>query len=228
MTGRRAMHIDFLIEDASGKIMLDGMLGSLLPPSSGVTWKVHSYRGVGHIPAKGTCDPETIRSRALLDNVPRILAGIGAASKSSGFAWAVVVVCDLDKKNQATFAAQLQGLLSGIPDAPPTRFCLAIEEGEAWLLGDVPAILKAYPKANRAILKGYSNDSICGSWELLAEAVYPGGAHALKVNGYHAVGTEKCNWAKSITLHMDLPNNKSPSFKSFVSAVMQLSRKDFV
>ena len=63
------------------------------------------------------------------------------------------------------------------------RFCLAIEEGEAWLLGDIPAIKKAYPQARDAVLNGYGNDSICGTWELLADAVVRGGSTALDKEG---------------------------------------------
>ena len=48
---------------------------------------------------------------------------------------------------------------------------MAIEEGEAWLLGDIPAIQSVYPNAKNAVLNGYENDSICGTWEKLADAV---------------------------------------------------------
>lgn len=100
---------------------------------------------------------------------------------------------------------------------------VAIEEGEAWLLGDISAVRTAYPKANTNILKGYSNDSICGTWEKLADAVYPGGAAALSLRGWQAIGAEKTVWAASITPHMDVHHNDSPSFKNLKSELIALT-----
>jgi hypothetical protein len=82
-------------------------------------------------------------------------------------------------------------------------------------LGDLRAVLAAYPKAVKAILESYKNDSICGTWEILADAIYPGGRKALVRNGWQAVGKEKSIWAESISRHMDVESNKSPSFCSF-------------
>jgi hypothetical protein len=107
-----------------------------------------------------------------------------------------------------------------------TRFCLAIEEGEAWLLGDIPAVKQAYPKAKGAVLQTYENDSICGTWELLADAVYEGGAKALKDKGWMAVGVEKSRWASEITPLMDVAGNKSPSFRSFCACLTTVIASD--
>ena len=43
----------------------------------------------------------------------------------------------------------------------------AIEESEAWLLGDREALIAAYPDINLEILDTYVQDSQCGTWELL-------------------------------------------------------------
>lgn len=53
------------------------------------------------------------------------------------------------------------------------------EEIEAWLLGDRHALLSAYPHAKMHVLNTYVQDSICGTWEVLADAVYPGGTSKL-------------------------------------------------
>ncbi|MDR1379590.1 MAG: AAA family ATPase [Synergistaceae bacterium] len=87
-----------------------------------------------------------------------------------------------------------------------------IEEGEAWFLGGIPAIKSAYPSAKDAILTAYVNDSICGTWECLANAVYKGGAVALSAKGWQAVGKEKSQWAERISPKMNVDNNMSPSF----------------
>lgn len=89
----------------------------------------------------------------------------------------------------------------------------AIEEGEAWLLGDRQAVREAYPRAKEAVLATYVQDSICGTWEKLADAVHPGGATKLRERGWQAIGAEKSSWASSIAPHMDVQRNVSPSFQ---------------
>ena len=102
-------------------------------------------------------------------------------------------------------------------------FCIAIEEGEAWLLGDIFAIKAAYPKAQDNVLNGYENDSICGTWELLADAVFNNGSDALKKQGWQAVGRAKSAWAENIAPHMDVDANASPSFRYFRDKVRDLT-----
>ena len=216
------MFVNFLIEDASGKKMLDILLPKLLPQEQGIAYKVHSYKGVGRIPAKGSVSVDKIRARALLDNLPKIIGGLGNVALKSGFEMAVVVVCDLDRNDHGEFLNQLKGVLRYVINPPPTYFCLAIEEGEAWLLGDMPAIRTAFSHCKVAVLRKYRNDSICGTWELLANAVEPGGAAALKKGGYQVIGAAKCKWAEAITPHMVVTGNKSPSFKSFVTTVQRI------
>jgi hypothetical protein len=96
---------------------------------------------------------------------------------------------------------------------------LAIEEGEAWLLGDPDAVLAAYPKINVSYLYSYVPDSICGTWESLADLVYPGGAKALKSKGFIEVGHQKYQWAKNIAPFVDPNRHRSNSFKYLIKKV---------
>jgi hypothetical protein len=50
-------------------------------------------------------------------------------------------------------------------------FRLAIEEVEAWYFGDKNALFAAYPNAKHAIVSKYKQDSVCGTWEMLAKAI---------------------------------------------------------
>ena len=195
------MHFEFLTEDQSGKVMLELLLPKLLKVDEH-TYNVHHYKGIGRIP-KGMKPSSDPNKRILLDQLPRLLAGYGKAFANYGknYSAAVIVVCDLDNRNIATFTKELRALTSSAKPCPPHAFCLAIEEGEAWFLGDLPAIKKAYPQARSAILSGYVNDSICGTWEVLADAVSPGGAEALNSEGWHRVGMQKSEWAQKITPH---------------------------
>ena len=67
------------------------------------------------------------------------------------------------------------------------------------------------------------NDSICGTWERLADAVYPGGAIALSRKGWQAVGAEKSRWAEDISPEMDVDRNRSQSFHYFRNALRMLA-----
>jgi len=92
---------------------------------------------------------------------------------------------------------------------------LAIEEIEAWILGDLPAIRRAYPLAKEYILTSYEQDTICGTWEVLADALFHGGSERLAEAGYPYVGREKYRWAENIGQYMDVHKNRSPSFRAF-------------
>ncbi len=97
-------------------------------------------------------------------------------------------------------------------------FCIAIEEMEAWLLGDTKALAEAYPRAKQKMLKEYKQDSIIGTWEYLADVVYPGGLAALRKNAssYYEIGKFKCDCARNIGMYMNIRENASPSFNYFI------------
>ncbi|MCL2853462.1 MAG: DUF4276 family protein [Defluviitaleaceae bacterium] len=124
-----------------------------------------------------------------------------------------MIICDVDNRNKDEFLAELNNILDSCDTKPNALFCLAVEEFEAWYLGDLQAIQKAYPSADMRILGSYINDSVCGTWELLANAIYKGGHKVLKNKGWQAVGLQKSIWAKEISPHMNVTNNSSPSFQ---------------
>ena len=88
-------------------------------------------------------------------------------------------------------------------------------------MGDIQAIKRAYPNAKDAILESYRNDAICDTWELLANAIYPGGVQKLKEQGYPSVGLQKRNWARDITPFIRMEKNRSPSFQYLVNKVRE-------
>ena len=208
------VHLEVLVEDQSGGRALE----ILIPKIAGArhTFRIKEYKGIGRIPKdmKDASDPS---KRVLLENLPKLLKGYGKTFQGypPNSRPAVVLVCDLDDRDKKAFLAELQTVLDRCNPKPETYFCLAIEEGEAWLLGDLPAVTSAYPRAKKRVLESYVNDGICGTWETLANAVYPGGAKALSAKGWQAVGREKSRWADEISPRMDVENNKSPSFGAF-------------
>ncbi|MDR2713098.1 MAG: DUF4276 family protein [Clostridiales bacterium] len=203
------MHFEFLIEDQSSRHAMDILLPKLLPDST--TYNIHHYRGIGRIPKN--LHPKTdAYKRILLDQLPRLLQGYGH-TPNCGY---IIVICDLDDRNKKVFLKDLNRVLNACNPKPDTCFCLAIEEFEAWYLGDLAAIKKAYPHVKNNVLSSYVNDSICGTWELLADAIYKGGHNALMKRGRQAAGEQKSVWAKEISPHMDTENNSSPSFNDML------------
>ena len=215
------MHFEILVEDQSGQKALDILIPKIIGKAH--TFRTHAYKGIGRIPKnmKASADPG---KRILLENLPRLLSGYGNAFREypANCPGAVIVVCDLDEKCLKTFRQELLGILHACDPRPETRFCFAIEEGEAWFFGDLNAVKTAYPKAKDGVLNSYRNDSICGTWEKLADAVYSGGSSALRAKGWQTVGAEKSKWAESISPHMEINRNQSPSFCYFRDTMQQL------
>lgn len=216
------MHFEILVEDQSGKKALDILIPKIIGDDH--TFNVHPYKGIGRIP-KNLGNRGDASKRILLNQLPKLLRGYGNtfASYPADYSAAVILVCDLDDKCLKTFRRELFNILNVCNPKPETRFCVSIEEGEAWFLGDIPAVKSAYPKAKETVLNAYVNDSICGTWERLADAVYSGGSSALSAKGWQAVGAEKSQWAEKITLQMDVNNNASPSFAYFRQKLLELA-----
>jgi hypothetical protein len=212
------MHIEVLVEDSSG----ERLLAQLLPKiwgEQGVshTWRLKSYKGIGRIP-KGLTAKADPAKRMLLDQLPRLLQGYG---KTPGID-AVVIVVDTDRQDCKAFLQELISLVELCNPAPRTLFRLAIEEIEAWYLGDRQAVLKAFPRAKRDVLDRYVQDSACGTWELLADAVHAGGAAAIKKVGWPLPGQLKHEWAEKIGPFMNIDHNASPSFGKFRDGLSKL------
>lgn len=122
------MHLEFLIEDSSGEKLLQALLPKLLGQKGEKnSWRLHSYKGIGHIP-KGMTKGGDPAKRILLDQLPRCLKGYG---RTPGID-AVVVIVDSDSHDCRDFLLELKDVAASCDPAPTTVFRLAIEEMEAW------------------------------------------------------------------------------------------------
>ena len=214
------MHFEVLAEDASGGKALEVVMQKILGENySEHSWEIRLYKGLGRIPPglQGTTDR---RKRILLDRLPQILQGYGRSLNES---CSVLVVVDLDDKDCMAFKRELLDVLDACRPRPCTLFRIAIEESEAWLLGDRAAVKAAYPNAKDPVLDSYKQDSICGTWEVLADAVHSGGSAPLKKAGYPDLGEAKCEWAERIARHMNIDRNRSKSFQVFRDGVRNLA-----
>jgi hypothetical protein len=214
------MHFEFLVEDSSGKEALKKLVPKIIGDEH--TFQIHGYRGIGHLPhgLRTVAEPQ---HRALLSQLPRLLQGYGATFNGypADYEAALVLVCDIDKECRHDFRQELLDLLGKCHPRPITYFCIAEEEIEAWYLGDKQAITTTYSKAKSGVLESYVPDSICNTWEVLADAVHSGGAKALKKRQYYEIGAAKCTWAREIAPRMNVENNESPSFRYFRDKMRQ-------
>ena len=214
------MRFEILAEDKSGSIALDILLEKILGVNGAEhSWKLRSYNGIGHIP-KDLHDAPDPKKQYLLNHLPSMLRAYGRSLDDSA---AVVVVVDLDDRGCMAFKRELLAVLNACDPRPKTLFRIAIEESEAWLLGDRDAVKTAYPNARDSVLDGYRQDGVCGTWEVLADAVHPGAAAGLKNAKWPASGIAKCEWAREIAPHMKPDRNLSPSFRAFRDGVRRLA-----
>jgi hypothetical protein len=217
------MHFEFLVEGQTEltalSILMKSFLGEYGTPH---TWRIHKHRGIGKIPS----DPRTRPNRSdqsLLHNLPSKLRAYGKENRGD---LVVVVLVDLDDRPDCiAFKQELISLKDECSSGMQTIFRIAIEELEAWFLGDKPALEKAYPNGNFSVYDKYKQDSQCGTWEVLAELVHTGGLQALMAKGKRSVRVleEKRKWAAKIAPEMDVTANQSPSFCSFRDIVQRFA-----
>jgi hypothetical protein len=213
------MHFAFLTEDSSGmrllELLLPRLIGGFGEPH---TWNLHPYKGIGRIPP-GLSPRSDPSKRILLDHLPRLLRGY---ANTPGFD-KVIVVLDADRRDCSELLAELKQVAVACNAEHLALFRLAIEETEAWYLGDREALLLAYPTAKRPLLDRYVQDAACETWERLADIVHPGGSQAIQKAGWPIVGQVKHEWASKIAPLMDPDRNRSPSFRKLRDGLRRLA-----
>lgn len=214
------MHFQFLIEDMSGGILIRQVMAKLTAMRPDITCDYKTFLGIGGFQKKWS--PNTAKTQRLLTDLPIFLRGFDKSLNVPGYRAALIIVLDNDRNDPAEFRKKLEETAKAQMISIDYVFCVAVEEMEAWLLGDRTAVLTAYPNARLSVLNEYEQDSICGTWEKLASAVYPGGAAKFRKKDnktYKDIGRQKCQWAQDIGAHTDVHRNLSPSFQNFTSAV---------
>lgn len=210
-------YIEILIEDRSGGILVEQIMEKYVADKQNIMYKIHSFKGIGKIPFKADRISQ-IKSGRLLNDLPMYLKGISSSLENMPGKKAIFVILDSDDEDCAELKCSLIHMYQNLHIPIQVFFCIAIEEMEAWLLGDSKALLTAYPLAKRQILQKYVQDSIVGTWECLADLVYKGGLQALKkdASSYYEIGLFKCECARRIGVFLDLGKNVSPSFNYFI------------
>jgi hypothetical protein len=200
------MHLEAFVEEPSAEAALKNLLPRLLPPAWNVRY--HTFQGKSD----------------LLSKLPSRLRGYTHWLPPD---WRLLVLVDEDRqdcyalKEQLEHAAERAGLMAktGLGTGPVEVLNrIAIEELEAWFLGDVEALVRAYPRVPRTLSKRQrfrNPDQVSGgTWEAL-EMV-------LQRAGYYPGGMPKVEVAQRVSAHMNPSRNSSRSFQVFVSGVRAL------
>ncbi len=215
--------IEALVEDRSGGMIIAGLLEKILASfehaGSTASWSlaIRPHRGGGSLPKDLHKKPERYASN-LLGLLPAKLRAYNTLDTGSG-ADLILIILDSDQNDSRQLFNSIRFAARQIAPHKSVIIGLAVEELEAWLLGDRDAIVAAYPEANLKILDAYEQDSICGTWEVLARTVMGDKAESLIETGYPAVGMYKAEWAAKISPHLEPERNLSPSFKRFNKAL---------
>ena len=201
------MHIEFLLEEPSAEALLAGLLPRLLPV--GVSWKFHLFQG----------KPD------LLKQLENRLKGFREWLPDSH---RIVVLVDEDRQDCKKLKAQLEkaaknaGFLTKTAAGTRRRFAvlnrIAVEEIEAWMIGDPAALKAAFPRLPASFeskAKYRSPDAISGG---TAEAL----ERLLQSSGYYKAGMPKIEVARMVGSRLQPQLNKSPSFQAFADGLSRL------
>lgn len=215
------MYFQFLTEDKSTEVLVEQIMDKLKKayPQKELVYDIKSFHGIGHLTKQGNAQQQ--KTGMLLNDLFPIMRGMGKALLQVEHA-AIIVILDNDKNDKIAFRNELNRRAAGNMVLIDYEFCIAVKEMEAWLLGDVKAIEAAYPNVRKSAWKEYEQDGICDTWEVLANAVYPGGLTALRkkaAGDYKQIGSAKCEWARLIGAQMSLIENASPSYLFFMESL---------
>lgn len=204
------MRIHILVEGLSEKAFLERWLPRFLPPRH--SFKIIPHRGKGKIPSDPSQKPNPKR-QGLLDQLPAKLRAYGRELRPDTDR--ILVLVDLDHDDCLNLKRSMVDLLDYCSPPPVALFRIAIEETEAFYLGDRAAVRSAYPKAKLAKMDSYIQDSICSTWELFRDVI-------------GETSEDKVEWAKHMGSQLTTEwrgahANTSNSFQQFCKGILKLA-----
>ena len=199
------MKIHILVEGPSERAFLEPWIRRLRLECA---VRIHPHEGKGALPDDPTLPPDPA-NRSLLHQLPaKLRAFEGALSAEES----VVVLVDADDDDCVALTAALDSIAREYAPTSRVLVRIAIEEIEAFYLGDLKALEKAFPHADMELARSHIPDSICGTWELFGRVIDDDGAR-------------KTDWAHSMGSVMTTTpaRNRSPSFGALCRALKRLA-----
>lgn len=201
------MTIHVLVEGPSERAFLEPWSHRLL---RGHPVRVHPHQGKGTLPTDFHGPPGP-RRRGLLDQLP---AKLRAFANSLDAGDGVLVLVDADNDDQASLTASICEMADAVAPHLSVVVQVAVEETEAFYLGDLAAVARAYPDADLEMGRAYEPDSVCGTWELFGRVIGDGGEN--KVAWAEAMGPRITTVAG---------RSRSPSFRALLRGFVELMPK---
>jgi hypothetical protein len=200
------MTIHILVEGSSERAFFDRWIPRFLREQ---VVAVHPHQGKGSLPRVLT-DPPDIKKRGLLDQLPATLRGLAGSPQVDG----VLVLLDADDDDAATLKADIVAVAGQCAPHLSVGVSVAVEETEAFYLGDLRALALAYPEADLVAARAYVPDSICGTWELFGLIIGDDGGN-------------KVAWAEAMGARVTTSpgRSRSPSFRGMMQEITALVPK---
>ena len=139
------MIVHVFVEGPSDRAFLDGWLPRAF---NGHTFKTHPHQGKGKLPVDPSSPPKA-KHQGLLDQLPAKLRAFAQSSNKSDFG--ILVLVDADKDDCADLKHKLVEILNSQAPGLNVIFRIAVEESEAFYLGDLHALKNAYPHFDVAL-----------------------------------------------------------------------------
>ncbi len=165
------MTIHILVEGSSEFALLQHWARRLLKSHP---VKIHPLQGKGNLPNDLQSTPNP-RSRGLLDQLPAKLRGFAKYLRPETDR--VLVLVDSDDDDTAELTTRIEHTARTVSPELRVIVRLAVEETEAFYLGDLTGLKRAFPRANLKCARAYRPDSICGTWELFGRVVGDAGGN---------------------------------------------------
>lgn len=198
------MRVHVLVEGPSERAFFDRWLPRAF---SGHQFVTHPHQGKGALPRHPDQAPPP-RRFGLLDLLPATLRAYAASPETTNDG--VLVVVDADDEPPADLALRIRKI---VKKYAPTRAVvrLAVEETEAYYLGDLRALKAAFPAADMATARAFVPDSIVGTAERFGEIIGDD-------------GLRKVLWAEQMGRRVttDPARSRSPSFKELHAGIKEL------
>jgi Domain of unknown function (DUF4276) len=199
------MTLHIMVEGPSEVAFFDGWANKL---KSTQKIRVHAHQGKGSLPPGNA--KANAKQRGLLDQLPfKLKAFADTLNRHSD---GILILVDADDDDPSELSTRITQTVERCAPLLKVEISVATEEMEAFYLGDLKAVKRAYPDADMKLARAYVPDSICGTWEKFGEIIGDDGGN-------------KVAWAEKMgfCLTTNAAQSRSPSFKAMLGKISTLS-----